>query len=194
MLALFCVYIQHQPICLLQWLGVLLCSFAAVGINFTGGNISWKGALYLTATLIFYCMSDIYTTALTKIIQSDSSLRSAVCATAVSYAVMGLFSSLLLIRVKRSFRIMRDSVPYAFFWYGAMILLFISFSEVGVIHGTIIQATRGVISVIMGAILLKMGYEQLEPRVSVKAWIRRLVMSILMLAALTIYSYARKNM
>ena len=45
--------------------------------------------------------------------------------------------------------------------------------------------------VLLGVLLLKAGLDQLEPRVGAKAWIRRTIMAVLMLAAMTLYSLAK---
>ena len=59
------------------------------------------------------------------------------------------------------------------------------------VYGSILQAARGVISVVIGAILLKMGLKEYEPRVGVFAWIRRLIMALLMAGAMAVYAIAR---
>ena len=74
-------------------------------------------------------------------------------------------------------------------WFFAMILLFVSFCFVGVMYGVIIQATRGVISVIMGWMLLKLSWDKSEPVVGVSAWVRRGIMALLMLAAIILYNW-----
>ena len=65
---------------------------------------------------------------------------------------------------------------------------------IGVVFGNIIQASRGIISVALGAVLLHYGFDRLEPRVGRKAWIRRFLMAVVMVAAMCLYTYARNRM
>ena len=45
--------------------------------------------------------------------------------------------------------------------------------------------------ILIGALLLKFGLEQYEPRVSRSAWIRRFIMAILMIGAMSLYAFAK---
>ena len=58
-------------------------------------------------------------------------------------------------------------------------------------YGNIIQASRGIFSVLLGLWLLHLGFKDLEPRVDRKAWMRRFLMAIVMIVAMFLYSYAR---
>ena len=69
-----------------------------------------------------------------------------------------------------------------------MIFLVTSFGLLGVVFASIIQAGRGILSILLCVVLLKLGLEKNEPAVSAGLWLRRLVMAILMLAAMTLYT------
>ena len=69
-----------------------------------------------------------------------------------------------------------------------MLFLYISFGLIGVVFGSIIQAGRGIFSILLGIVLLRAGVEKNEPDVSGKIWLRRSVMAILMLSAMILYT------
>ncbi|MBO5959366.1 MAG: DMT family transporter [Lentisphaeria bacterium] len=199
-LALICMIILRQSVNGLQWVAVLMATVAAVGMNFTGGKITLKAAFWLFLTLIGYSLGDIAGTEWLEVFlkmggedtsRLTASIASVSSTTFLSAVVMSpLF---LLKKVPKNPKMLLDSSYYALIWFTSLLFLFDCFSSVGVVYGSILQAARGVISVIIGALLLKFGFSDYEPRVGLSAWIRRLIMAILMAGAMTLYAIA-KNM
>lgn len=190
-LAIVSVTLLHQPLHGLQYLAVLLSAVAAVGMNFTGGPLTRRGCLFLLLTLLSYAAADLVETRMIQLLPGDRLFLNSIAVTGVAFTALGAVSSLAFFRIKCSRACLIDAVPYAVAWYLAMIFLFASFGAIGVLFGNIIQASRGLISVLLGVLLLKAGLDQLEPRVGAKAWIRRTIMAVLMLAAMTLYSLAK---
>jgi hypothetical protein len=58
---------------------------------------------------------------------------------------------------------------------------------VGVVFGNILQSTRGVMSVAIGAALAHLGWHDLEQRVDRSTLLRRLTAALLMTAAIALY-------
>ena len=172
-----------------QYLAVFLATIAAVGMNFTGGKLKWKGILFLLATVFCYSWTDIGAAEISKLIHSGSKALDGLCGTSMAFAFCGLFPLLVFTREKFEKECFFAAFPYGAMWFSAMILLFISFCFIGVMYGVIIQATRGVISVVMGWLLLKTGLDKSEPVVGASAWIRRAIMAIAMLLAIVLYNY-----
>ena len=110
---------------------------------------------------------------------------------AVTYVLLGFAALPFLIRTGWKYEKCRDALPYAGSWYLAMILIYLCYSTLGPVYGNIIQASRGIISVLLGLWLLHLGFKDLEPRVDRKAWMRRFLMAIVMIVAMFLYSYAR---
>ena len=181
--ALLLCAILRKPI--FQWIAV-----AAVGMNFTGGPLNRRGIQFLLLTLLAYATADLVETRMILMMPGDRLFLNSIAVTGIAFAALGCVSSLALFRMPRSWRYLADAVPYAASWYLAMIFLFASFGAVGVLFGNIIQASRGLISVLLGVILLKTGLDCLEPRVDGRAWARRIVMAVLMLIAMALYSLA----
>ena len=197
-LALICMLILQQPVNWLQWVAVLMATIAAVGMNFTGGKITLKAAFWLFLTLLGYSLGDLAGTALldafllmgkegtSRLIASFASVSTTAFFTAIVMAPL-----LLMKRIPKNLKMLKDASYYGLIWFTSLLFLFDCFSSVGVVYGSILQAARGVLSVIIGAILLKMGLKDYEPRVGLSAWIRRLIMALLMAGAMAVYAIAK---
>ena len=190
-LAAVSITLLHQPLHGLQYLAVTLSAVAAVGMNFTGGPLNRRGCLFLLLTLLAYATADLVETKMILLMPGDRLFLNSIAVTGIAFTALGCVSSLALFRMKHSRQCLVDAIPYAVSWYLAMIFLFASFGAIGVLFGNIIQASRGLISVLLGVVLLKAGLDNLEPRVEAKAWLRRIVMALLMLAAMSLYSLAK---
>ncbi len=173
---------------LFQYLSIVLGVIAAVGMNFTGGPIKLKGFLFLLMTLVFYSFSDVTASKITMETGSDSLLLNSLAGTGLAFAANMIPMSLCFLRIGFEKQCLLSALPYSLFWYTAMIMLFATFVELGVLLGAIIQASRGFISVLLGVTLNKIGFDKLEPGVSAAAWIRRVVMAILMIGAIALYT------
>ena len=91
---------------------------------------------------------------------------------------------------RRSTRLMMDALPCGLCYFAAMIFLFIGFSLVDVVFANIIVSSRGIMSVLIGALVSHWGMRHVEPAVRSHVWKRRLVMSVLMVAAMALYSFS----
>ena len=58
-LAMVSMLVTRLPLHFLQWIAIILCSVGAIGMNFTGGRITWKGALWLGFMLLTYSICDL---------------------------------------------------------------------------------------------------------------------------------------
>ncbi len=189
-LAAFALGFQGGGFHWMQYAAIVLSALSAVGMNFSGMALSRKGAGYLGLTLVLYSLCDIVETEMINSVPGPESLiLKALAVAGLSYGMLGVVTAFCMGAFPRRRKLMVDAVPFSLTWYFAMVLLYVSFGAIGVVGGNIIQATRGVISVILGAVLVRLGRTDLENPVSRKVWIRRAVMSILMLIALTLYSW-----
>lgn len=192
-LAFIFIMLEQRNLSFLQWGAVLLSTIAAIGMNFTGGRLSLKGVCFLLAAAVSYSISDITLTEMIKQMPGDSIMLGALGVLALSYSLLGIGALPILLAKKCRRDLLIDALPYSLAWFGAMIFLYFCFGLIGVVFGNIIQATRGVISVALGAVLLHFGFEHLEPRVGRRAWVRRFIMAVLMVAAISLYSYSRSR-
>jgi hypothetical protein len=109
----------------------------------------------------------------------------------VTYAVCGgaaLCGLVLSPSLRRSTR--ADWIAgarYAATWLLGMAGLYICFGIVGVVFGNIVQSTRGLFSIVIGASLAHAGWHGLETHVDRRTLIRRLFAAALMTAAIALY-------
>jgi len=191
--ALICTIIGRDSFDAMQWAAVLLCAFAALGMNFSGLKISGTGAFWLGMMLIFYSICDILIKLLVGVFQGSSILVASFGSVAVIYAFVGLIALVLFLFIKKDYSLFKDALPYAATWFVAMLLLYFCFSFLSVVFVNIIIALRGIISVFMGAAISKLGYTRVEPKTDKRIWIRRFIMASLMVLATAMYSYSSIN-
>jgi len=72
------------------------------------------------------------------------------------------------------------SLPFAVLWLMGMFFLFSSIGSVGVVFGNILQSTRGLLSIILGVFVAYAGFEALEPKMTKKILIQRILAAVLM--------------
>ena len=72
-------------------------------------------------------------------------------------------------------------------WLVGMMCLFICFEAVGVVYGNILQSTRGLISIVIGAHLAGLGMVHLEQKHPRHVVLRRLGAAAMMCAAIALY-------
>ncbi len=180
----------HAELNAMHLLAVALTAVSAVGMNFSGVRIGGRGALYLALALLGFATTDITGTIFVKAMPGEAATSKAICATSLAYVFLGIIAAAAFLKIKFEPRVCRGALPYSVLWFAAMLILFASFGIVGVVFGSIIQASRGVVSVIIGILLARTGYVAVEPDVPVRVWVRRAVMAALMVAAIGLYSYA----
>jgi len=74
-------------------------------------------------------------------------------------------------------------------WLGAMLLLFGCFQVLNdVVWGNILQSTRGLISMVLGAAVAGAGMVHLEKKVARGIFWRRMAAALLMSAAIALYA------
>ena len=80
------------------------------------------------------------------------------------------------------------AVQYALVWLVAMIALYACLGTVGAVFGNILQGTRGVMSVLLGAILAHLGWHELEEKVDRRTFAARIAAAMAMAAAIALYA------
>lgn len=176
---------------LIQWGAIVLCTIAAVGMNFSGGRISWKSIAWLMVAVFCYAFCDICITNMMNLMPARNMLLNSFCVMGFTYTAIGVLVLPGLLKYPLNRKALKEALPYSFFYFTSMIFLMTCFGLLGVIFGSIIQASRGIISVILGVVLLRLGLDKNEPDLPVKIWIRKLIMAILMLSAMALYTLSK---
>ena len=175
-----------------QWLGIFLTLASTALLNNAGRRITADSFIWVILTCIGYASSDTCITELVRRLQgigiaglAPSSLLGAF----LSYAFCGALSLAIIPWIPRQpARVWRSVTPFAFFWLLAMLFLFACFSSIGTVNGNIIQSSRGLIAILLGALLAKAGFTELEERVTRAILLRRLLAAIMMIAAIICFN------
>ena len=68
-----------------------------------------------------------------------------------------------------------------------MVALYACFGFVGAVFGNVLFSTRGIMAVVLGALLAHLGWHDLEEKVDRVTLLRRLTAAVLMTAAIAAY-------
>lgn len=85
------------------------------------------------------------------------------------------------------------SAPYAVLWFFSQIALSTCFAMILPVFANVILAFRGPFSVIMGAALSYFSIHGFDAKMSQKHWMQRALAALLMIIAITIYSFSTTN-
>ena len=180
----------HAPN-MIQWGAIILCTIAAVGMNFSGGKLSWKSILWLMIAVFCYAFCDICITGMMNLMPGRSMILNSFCVMGFTYTLIGFLVLPGLFKYPLKRELLKEAMPYSIFYFCSMLFLMTCFGLLGVVFGSIIQASRGIISVVLGIILLRIGIDKDEPDVPLRIWIQKFIMAILMLAAMTLYTLSK---
>lgn len=180
-----------------QWAAVALSLIAACMLQ-RGGGMRPSAVAFTLAACVAFAVADLFIVALIDGLQQaaiagGTPLRRAEAgflAMLVTYAVCGLLATLSLAALpslRPTHR--RDWIAasrYACMWLLGMAGLYTCFGLVGVVFGNILQSTRGMMSIAIGAALAHAGWHALETRIDRRTLVRRLVAAGLMTAAIAL--------
>ena len=179
-----------------QYLAILMAAVAAVTINWSGsgGSLKSKGWIFVFITLICYSLADILETAIVLCFVESGlgPVRSAFASTALSYTALGFVSlpGLFFVKPDRHFLL---SGPYALVWLLSQAALLTCFSQVLPVFGNVILASRGMFSVLLGALASAVGLGAIEARITRAQWVRRGLAAFLMVLAIAVYSFVTQK-
>lgn len=177
-----------------QLLAVFVAATAAVMFNWTASKpIPWQGWIFLLLTLIGFSVTDMFETSLIEQIRESSdfsNFRSAMAVVPLLYTSLGLLLLPGVFFYKPGKEHFCKAFPHAVLWLISQVFLLACFGMVLPVFGNVILATRGIFSVILGALLPIFGLAALDSQIPAKMWIRRGIAALLMLAAIAIYSFA----
>ncbi len=187
-----------------QWLGIFLTVGAAFILNKAGQRIPWQSLCWVGMTCLGYASSDTCITMLVRRLQAvgeataDPALaglaKPSVAAAFITYVICGVAGVVLLPLVKKPEGAHRKTVwgwisPFAFCWLTAMLFLYACFARIGTVNGNIVQSTRGIIAILIGAVLAKLGFTELEEKVGVSVLVRRLIAGVMMFLAIVAFNW-----
>jgi drug/metabolite transporter (DMT)-like permease len=176
----------------LQWTAVALGVAAAFILHYSGGAISLPAFAGIVFTCLCYSLSDLSIQWLLRALEGVGAVRAPVLATCLSYVLCGLAATALLPWARPGTRRdWPDSLPFAAFWFLGMILFFAAVAAVGVVFANILQSTRGLISILIGAHVAGAGMIHVERRLSRGVFVRRMAAASLMCLAIALFVIGR---
>ena len=69
-----------------------------------------------------------------------------------------------------------------------MLFLYACFALIGTVNGNIVQSTRGIIAILIGAALSKLGFNELEEKITLNIFIRRIIAGAMMILAIVAFN------
>lgn len=204
-IALLATFVLNQQLAGRQWLAVAT-SVAAVAMLHRSRPPSQPSAPWLVlgmvvAICLCFAVSDLFIVGLIDAVQASSEaspriaaatterLRAGGFAMAATYVLCGLIALPFVGRVSRG----RSggwgaAAHYAAAWLASMAGLYICFGLVGPVFGNILQSTRGIMAVGLGAALASLGWHDLEQPVDRQKMFRRVVAAAMMTGAIAVYA------
>jgi drug/metabolite transporter (DMT)-like permease len=173
---------------IMHWTAIILCTLAAVGMNFSGVKMSLSSVFWLFMAVFFYAFCDMCITGMMQMMPGENMMLNSVCVMGFTYTGIGLLVTPAMLIYKPEVAEFKKSFCYSVFYFLSILFLMACFGLLGVVFGSIIQAGRGIFSILLGILLLRMGIEKNEPEVSLRIWLQRICMAILMITAMVLYT------
>jgi drug/metabolite transporter (DMT)-like permease len=187
-----------------QWDGIGMTLLSAALLNKAGRKIPLSGFMWVLGACTGYALSDTFIEVLVRRLRElgeatgevglMGTTRPAIVAAFLSYVLCGLVCLCLVgfFRIPKDMKAIRVwgwISPFAVCWLIAMLFLFTCFGRVGTVNGNIIQSSRGIIAILLGALLAKLGFTELEEKVDWQVFVRRLIAGALMIGAIAAFNY-----
>lgn len=179
-----------------QWLAVSLSVGAAAVMQVGKGAVPAGPLALLLSCCLCFAIADLGIINLIDAVQTGvstsghpiSRLHAGGLAMALTYAACGLAFLPLAPRLRPFAKAdWIASAQYATAWLAAMVGLYCCLGLVGAVFGNILQSTRGLMSVVLGAALAHLGWHELEQKVDRATLLRRIASAVLMTAAIAAY-------
>jgi hypothetical protein len=176
----------------MQWAGVVLSVVAAVGLNFAGTALKKRAAAAILLACVSFTLSDWSIAwgnkALHEALPKAADIQVSFLNAAFCYVMCAVPAVLLMpLWGSKKGKDWVDAVPFAASWFAGMLLLFWCFAEVGPLLGVILQSTRGLMSIVIGALVMKWGQVHMEPAHTRGAWVWRAGAGVVMFVAISLY-------
>jgi drug/metabolite transporter (DMT)-like permease len=187
--ALFSVLFFNGSLTPLQWTAAAICLGGAMLSNWSGQSLSTTGIMWLLGTCAGYSLSDLYIRELIDALGREELITNSIVGTVYVYILCGVTTlPMIFFLPGKKWKKLKPALSFSLLWYGAMLLLFSCFAQIGAVYGNIVQSTRGIISIMLGVLIAHLGHVHLEAKVAPGLLARRVMAAILILAAIIIFS------
>lgn len=197
-LALIVAMVLREPLSATQWLAVALSVAATALLQGSAGGLPRAALGRVLVVCLCFALSDLFIVRLIDVLDASgmgrsSRLFAAVVGMLLTYVACGVACGPIVLARRctpapgRAGQAWRTAVAYAATWLLAMAALYACFALVGAVFGNVVQSTRGIMSVVIGATLAHFGWHELEQRVDRATLVRRIGAASLMTAAIAVY-------
>ncbi|MEM9348138.1 MAG: EamA family transporter [Planctomycetota bacterium] len=206
LLAFVTQFILNEPLVAQQWIAVVLATAAAWVLGSSGNRLPWKTIALTLAACTGFVSSDTFIDQMVPVWlppgldyevakKQDPVLvvTAAMQGMSLVYVWCGIIAVALL-PVAKPWKAAhwKGSAPYAAAWITAMVCLFSAFALVGIVLGNILQSTRGLMSIVLGVLIVKLGHHHIESHAPLKVVIQRGIAAAMMIGAIALYVTAKQ--
>ena len=174
-----------------QWTGVCLSAAAALALRASGGVLPALPTALILLACFSFSISDLCIVGSIDALSAGGAIgriRAGAIGMAVTYALCGcLMLPLAGLHGRRQRADWLAAAEYGAAWLASMVGLYACFGLIGAVFGNVMQSTRGLMSVMLGAVLAQMGWHDLEQRIDRGTLLRRAAAAVLMTAAIAMY-------
>jgi len=175
-----------------QWAAVALSVVAALALQRGDDRLPARALGLILVACLCFAIADLAIVSLIRRLAGGAEplgrFHAGILAMAITYVACG---AILLPAAPRMWPRSRGgwlpAVQYSLVWLLAMIALYACLGQVGAVFGNILQSTRGVMSVVIGAGLAQAGWHDLEEKVDRATLIKRIAAAVLMTAAIALW-------
>jgi hypothetical protein len=175
----------------LRWIALPLCIIAGLSISFTGGRMKSQAITAIAVAAVGFSVSDYCITMMlreTLGIPGIGNFQASLVAGLLSYIAAGTVSAALLPLVGSTRPAdWAEAVPFGLVWLGSMVGLYFAFTVVGILLGSILQCTRGFITILLAAAVMRLGHHHIEPSVPRRVFALRFAAGVLMFVGIALY-------
>ena len=176
-----------------QYTAIAGAAAAAMLMNWSKGKLDWKGMNFLLAALFGYASSDLGVQQVVKLIGGDDPIVRGMAGFILTYGAMLIGALLVMPIFKVNWKMVKGALPQGSCWIVSMWGLYVCFGLLGAAFGNVIQASRGVISLVLGIILSYFCIEGLEQKQSAAVWVRKTAAALLMFGSIVLYALSAKG-
>jgi drug/metabolite transporter (DMT)-like permease len=191
--ALLAIVLLREKFTLLQYIAMLGAAGAGILMNSSSGKLQWGGMGYLALTLVGYAFSDLGIQLVVKEINVSDPIIGGLSGFVTNYAPVGVIALFCLKPMKIDRKKFFAAAPQGICWIFSMLGLYVCFGLMGAAFGNVLQASRGIISLIIGAFLSYFAIQNFdEQKQSAAVWIRKGLAALLMFGAIVLYAVTNR--
>lgn len=192
LMGVVCMLFFGEVISRIQWFAICLCSAGAVSLGVAGGKISFLAGATIFMAALSYVFSDI---GISHLVQSFLDcgmglLTASLFSMGLTYSLMSL-GTVCALPFSYGFRGIvsegRYVLSFAGCWMGAMGFYYATLGMLGPVYGAVLQASRGMMSVVLGIVVSHLGYMAMEEKLGRGVFLIRLFAAGAMFASIWLF-------